>query len=45
MREFWRALTGLPAEEWRKAALLALVATAAAMILPAASIRARCEKA
>mgnify|MGYP000094196975 CR=1 FL=1 len=38
MRELWRALTGLPAEEWRKAALLALVATAAAMIFPAAAL-------
>ncbi len=38
MRGLWRALVDLPAEEWRKAALLALVATAAAMILPAAAL-------
>ena len=38
MGELWRALRTLPAEEWRKAALLALATTAAAMIFPAAAL-------
>ena len=38
MREVWRAIRTLPAEEWKKAALLALATTAAAMVFPAAAI-------
>lgn len=38
MREIWRALRTLPAEDWKKAALLALATTVAAMILPAAAL-------
>jgi flagellar biosynthetic protein FliP len=38
MRELWTALRTLPAEEWKKAALLALATTAAAMIFPAAAV-------
>ena len=38
MRELWTAIRTLPAEDWRKAALLALATTAAAMIFPAAAI-------
>ena len=38
MRELWTAIRTLPAEERKKAALLALATTAAAMIFPAAAI-------
>src|SRR5262249_3216770 len=38
MRELWTAIRTLPAEDWKKAALLALATTAAAMIFPAAAI-------
>ena len=38
MREIWTAIRTLPAEDWKKAALLALATTAAAMIFPAAAI-------
>ena len=38
MAELWRALRTLPAEDWKKAALLALATTVAAMILPAAAL-------
>ena len=38
MGDLWRALRTLPAEDWKKAALLALATTVAAMILPAAAL-------
>jgi len=38
MRELWTAIRTLPAEEWKKAALLALATTAAAMVFPASAI-------
>ena len=38
MADLWRALRTLPAEDWKKAALLALATTVAAMILPAAAL-------
>ncbi len=38
MLQLWRALRTLPAEDWRKAALLALATTFAAMIFPAAAL-------
>ena len=38
MGDLWRALRTLPAEEWKKAALLALATTFAAMIFPAAAV-------
>jgi flagellar biosynthetic protein FliP len=38
MAELWRAIRTLPAEDWRKAALLALVTTFAAAIFPAAAV-------
>ena len=38
MRELWKAIRTLPAEEWRRAALTAAITTCAAMIFPAAAI-------
>ena len=38
MADLWRALRTLPADDWRKAALLALATTVATMILPAAAL-------
>ena len=38
MLELWRAIRTLPAEEWRRAALIAGITTAAAMIFPAAAM-------
>ncbi|MBJ7413153.1 MAG: flagellar type III secretion system pore protein FliP [Phenylobacterium sp.] len=37
MRELWKAIRTLPAEDWRRAGLIAAITAAAAMILPAAA--------
>ncbi|HET6969570.1 MAG TPA: flagellar biosynthetic protein FliP, partial [Phenylobacterium sp.] len=37
MLGLWKAVRALPAEEWRRAALIALATTAASLILPAAA--------
>jgi flagellar biosynthetic protein FliP len=38
MRGLWNALRTLPGEDWRRAALIAAMTTAAAMIVPAAAV-------
>ena len=38
MRALWKAFRTLPAEDWRRAALLAAITTCAAMIFPAAAM-------
>ena len=38
MRALWKAVRTLPAEDWRRAALIAAVTTCAAMIFPAAAM-------
>ncbi|MFN9849082.1 MAG: flagellar type III secretion system pore protein FliP [Alphaproteobacteria bacterium] len=38
MRALWKAFRTLPAEDWRRAALLAAVTTCAAMVFPAAAM-------
>jgi flagellar biosynthetic protein FliP len=38
MRQLWNAVRALPAEEWRRAALIALATTAASLIFPAAAL-------
>ena len=38
MGEFWKAIRTLPAEDWRRAALIAAITTCAAMIFPAAAM-------
>jgi flagellar biosynthetic protein FliP len=38
MRDLWRSIRALPAEDWRRAALIALATTAASLIFPAAAL-------
>ena len=38
MRDLWKAIRTLPAEDWRRAALIAAITTCAAMIFPAAAM-------
>jgi flagellar biosynthetic protein FliP len=38
MRALWKAFRTLPAEDWRRAALLAAITTCAAMVFPAAAM-------
>lgn len=38
MRELWTAIRTLPAEDWRRAVLLSLITTVAAMMFPAAAV-------
>ncbi len=38
MRELWKAVRTLPAEDWKRAALIALATTVASLIFPAAAV-------
>jgi flagellar biosynthetic protein FliP len=38
MRELWTAIRNLPAEDWRRAALISLATTVAALMFPAAAL-------